>query len=108
MQVFTDEGYSTKLFYKFRLIIKHKGSNKYEIEFPEENDTLGNILNEKLNEMESKVNLVSYVKPHAMIIGIKFFIEINSKYDIRQILRDALELIIQDSNTFQKDFENLQ
>jgi DNA-directed RNA polymerase subunit L len=88
------------------VLITKLTDSKYLILFKNENDTLGNILNEKLNQMP-QVLLSSYFKPHPMIEEIKFTIEIEKSWTIQKVLSEAFHLIRNDVCTFQKDLLQL-
>lgn len=73
--------------------IRRVGDNKYVVNIPGEDHTIGSLLQALLSK-DDRVKLAYYNQPHPLEDRIEVFISLNGDYDPKQIIVEALDKII--------------
>ncbi|MGC9112422.1 RpoL/Rpb11 RNA polymerase subunit family protein [Acidilobus sp.] len=81
----------------------YKSGNSYVIEIENEDHTLGNLLSSTLAGVKGVVDAY-YELEHPLFRRIKVYVRLEDGYDIKEVLKEALNRIKDMNEAFRKEF----
>lgn len=81
----------------------YKSGNNYIIEIENEDHTMGNLLSSTLTEVKGVIDAY-YELEHPLFRKIKVYVRLEDGYDIKDVLREALNRIKDMNEAFRKEF----